>query len=190
LQTQKDEVDRELQSLLVYRERLQTELETYEDRNAVADLEAEEQRLLEERTRLQRRLLSVQAAKEIMLRAQENLATRYLDPVTKHCRQYLQTMGAGMESLRFTADGMPLFEENGMLRETAYYSEGMQGLVGFCTRIALAETIFQMEKPCLILDDPFTELDDEKTEQAKRFIRSLAERYQIVYFTCKKDRKV
>ncbi|MBO4939547.1 MAG: AAA family ATPase [Clostridia bacterium] len=190
LQAQKDGVDRELQEYLVYRERLQTELETYESRNITADLEAEENRLREEKSRLERRLFAVQAAKEIMLRAQENLATRYLDPVTKYCHQYLQTMGAGMGTLRFSADGMPLFEEDGMLRETAYYSEGMQGLVGFCTLIALVETMFKTERPCLILDDPFTDLDDEKTEQAKRFIRSLSERYQILYFTCKKERKL
>lgn len=187
---QKDRIEQDLRALFAYRERLQTELENCENRNHTADLDAEDERLRTEKARLEKRLQAVRTAREFLVRAQENLATRYLDPVMQKCREYLQTMGAGMGTLRFSVDGTPLFEENGTLREIAYYSEGMQGLVGFCMRVALAETVFSAEKPCLILDDPFTDLDDEKTEQAKRFVRMLSQRYQILYLTCKRERKL
>lgn len=190
LSKQKEAYEQELRSLFAYRERLQTELETQERHIRTADLDAEDERLRAEKARLEQRLQAVRTARAFLVRAQENLATKYLDPVMQKCREYLQTMGAGMGTLRFSVDGTPLFEEGGALREAAYYSEGMQGLVGFCMRIALVETVFTGEKPCLILDDPFTELDDDKTEQAKRFVRSLSQRYQILYLTCKRERKL
>jgi uncharacterized protein YhaN len=44
------------------------------------------------------------------------------------------------------------------------------------------------ERPPLILDDPFTNLDDEKMEGAMRFLRETGRRYQILYFTCSSSR--
>lgn len=190
IRMQRGGMESELQEISVYRARLIAKQENYESHDVGLLLNGEETQLTEEKERLEKRLFAVRAAKDFLMRAQENLATRYLDPVTKYCSGYLQTMGAGMRSIRFSAEGEPLFEEDGAIRETAYYSAGMQGLVGFCTRIALAETVFAQEKPCLILDDPFTDFDDEKTEKAKQLVRSLSNRYQILYFTCKKERKI
>jgi uncharacterized protein YhaN len=190
IRMQRGGMESELQEISVYRARLIAKQENYESHDVGLLLNGEETQLTEEKERLEKRLFAVRAAKDFLMRAQENLATRYLDPVTKYCSGYLQTMGAGMRSIRFSAEGEPLFEEDGAIRDTAYYSAGMQGLVGFCTRIALAETVFAQEKPCLILDDPFTDFDDEKTEKAKQLVRSLSNRYQILYFTCKKERKI
>ena len=78
----------------------------------------------------------------------------------------------------------------GRLREMEYYSKGMQELFGFCIRLALAEAVFAEETPPLILDDPLVHLDDEKTEKAKLLIREFSKKYQIVYLTCKTERKV
>ena len=81
-------------------------------------------------------------------------------------------------------------EEQGKLREIGYYSAGMRELLGFSIRIALVDAIFNKEKPVLILDDPFVNLDDEKTEKAKKFVKELTKRYQVLYLTCKKERKL
>ena len=49
--------------------------------------------------------------------------------------------------------------------------------------------MFREEKPFLILDDPFTNLDDEKLKKARVFLKQLAERYQVIYLTCSEERK-
>ena len=92
--------------------------------------------------------------------------------------------------MRFAADGTPLVEDGGKLRELDYYSAGGKELIGFCTRIALADAVFKTEPPVLVLDDPFINLDDDKTERVKRLIKELAKRYQIIDLTCKSERKV
>ena len=155
-----------------------------------AELVGEEGRFLEEKNRLEKRLTAIRGAREILMRARESLATRYLEPVEKNCRKYAEFIKAdGKKSpLVFAADGTRVFEENGVYREEGYYSDGIRDVYGFSTRIALAEAVFCRELPPLVFDDPFTDMDDKKTEKAKLLTKELSKKYQIVYFTCKIER--
>ena len=153
----------------------------------VADLLGEEEQLKEEKIRLEKRHLAIRRAQEILRRAQENLASRYLNGVEAGCARYLSAFKSAL-STRFAGDGSVRVEENGMQKELDYYSVGSKELVDFCTRIALADELFIKEKPTLILDDPFVNFDDEKTECAKSLVKDLAQKYQIVYLTCKTER--
>ena len=172
---------------LALRSRKLTEAENAEERADASALLGEEERLTEEKTRLEKRHLAIVRAKEILRRAQENLASRYLNGVESGCKQYLTELNVAMAT-RFAADGRVRVEENGLQRELEYYSVGSKELVDFCTRIALADALFAKEKPTLILDDPFVNFDDEKTERAKAFVKKLSQKYQIVYLTCKTER--
>lgn len=172
---------------LSLRSRKLTEAEAAEERADFSVLLGEEERLTEEKARLEKRHLAIVRAKEILRRAQENLASRYLNGVESGCAQYLAELSVGMVT-RFAADGRVRVEENGLQRELDYYSVGSRELVDFCTRIALADALFEKEKPTLILDDPFVNFDDEKTERAKAFVKKLSQKYQIVYLTCKTER--
>lgn len=184
-------LEAEKERLTAERAKTAARLEEIERRAALfGEYEAEESLLFEEKRRLEKRYEAIKTAKEILLRARENVATRYLTPVEKNCRRYAEILGlkTGTELLHFAADGAPVFEVNGNFRSVEYYSEGIKDLLGFCTRLALAEALFVGEPPVLILDDPFTELDDEKTEKAKQLVKQLSAKYQIVYFTCKSER--
>jgi uncharacterized protein YhaN len=57
-------------------------------------------------------------------------------------------------------------------------------------RLALAEAVYTAEMPPLIFDDPLVHLDDEKTEKAKAILREFSKKYQIIYFTCKEERRL
>lgn len=148
---------------------------------------AEEKACAAEKARLEKRLFAVRAAKELIIRARHNLAARYLTPVEEGCKRYVLAMGID-KSVRFSADGIPYAEERGILKETDYYSKGLRGLWDFCIRLALADCMFTGEKPLLVLDDPFTDLDDTKTELGKKLLRTLSKDRQIVYCTCKQER--
>lgn len=45
------------------------------------------------------------------------------------------------------------------------------------------------EKPFLILDDPFVNLDDEKLARGRRLLAVLSQDYQVIYFTCHGSRE-
>ena len=189
LQAQKRAMEEERETLSQKRATALAQLEALQNQTDKNALNAEEEMLLEEKRRLEKRHRAILAAKEILLRAKQNLAGRYLDPVEKGCRYYLRYFDPSASPvLRLNADGVPSYEESGMTREIGYYSAGMKELVGLCTRFAFADAVFQKETPALILDDPFVNLDDKKTEAAKKLVRELAKKYQIVYLTCKSER--
>lgn len=175
--------------LIDQRAKISEKIEVLGRKVPLAELDAQEKELLQEKTRLEKRHTAILRAKEFLAQAKENMASRYLDGVEKGCLRYLKALG-GNEGLRFSADGSTVCEDRGRLREMAYYSVGSKELVGFCVRIALADCLFQGETPVLVLDDPFVNLDDEKTEKAKRLTKELSKKYQILYLTCKQERKL
>lgn len=183
LQIERDEVANELA-------RAKTNAEDWERRiDAIKDALAEEGALQEEKTRLENRLIAVRTARELLLCARENMAKRYLDPVQKRVNEYQKALGfENAYNIRFSGVGEPILEEQGVLRSTQFYSEGMNDLLTLCVRLALSETLIQGEAPPLILDDPFVNLDDNATEKAKRLIKALGKTRQIIYFTCKSER--
>lgn len=153
-------------------------------------LDGEEKLLISEKQRLEKRLVAIRYAKEFLLKARENTASRYLNPVVNRCREYAKILRFSGESekMRFTTDGVPVMEENGRMVAVDYYSTGLKELLGFCVRLAVYETVFDKDAPPLILDDPFVNLDDDKTARAKGLVVELSKTRQIIYFTCKSER--
>jgi uncharacterized protein YhaN len=125
-------------------------------------------------------------------RARESLTTRYADPVRRNFSYYWEkitkTSAAGVY---LDADSQITVEEAGRQREIDSFSSGYRDLAGVCLRIALADAMYPdpaADLPPLILDDPFTSLDDDKMAGAMRLLEEAAQRYQILYFTCSRSR--
>lgn len=189
---EKQSLEREAERLVSELGKAETEMQTLEKTaTRYADLEAEEERLVLEKNRLEKRLIAIQYAKEILLRARANMATKYLDPVEKRLRVYAEKMGLDTlaPTLRLQANGMPVTEDMGAVRSLEYYSAGLQDLFGLCVRFALTECVFA-NGGLLVLDDPFVNLDDDKTARAKMLLQELAQKYQILYLTCKQERSL
>ncbi len=159
---------------------------------AYADYHAEAARLTEEKARLEKRLRAIKTAKELLMRARSNMASCYLAPVEEKYKEYAEILSKNeSETLRLTAEGQPIVEEKGSFKQVSHYSAGAQDLMGLCMRLALAETLFERgNPPVLVLDDPLVNLDDETTARAKRLLRHFSKKYQIVYFTCKEERRL
>ena len=79
-------------------------------------------------------------------------------------------------------------KEQGELRDTRWLSAGYQDLLGVCMRLAVADAMYKEEKPFLILDDPFVNLDKEKVAAGNQLLLEVAKEYQVIYFTCHDSR--
>ena len=55
-------------------------------------------------------------------------------------------------------------------------------------RMALVDAMYREEKPMVVFDDPFVNLDREKTEAALKFLEEIGKEYQVIYFTCHESR--
>jgi len=83
-----------------------------------------------------------------------------------------------------------LVEDASGSKEMEYLSQGYQDLMNICRRFSLIDSIFEKEKPIIILDDPFINLDDTLNQNAVRLLKKLSETYQIVYLYCHSSRRI
>ena len=55
-------------------------------------------------------------------------------------------------------------------------------------RLSLVKALFKDELPFVILDDPFVNLDNEKTKKAISLLKEFSKEYQVIYFVCNDSR--
>ena len=94
------------------------------------------------------------------------------------------------EKMLITGDLEIQLERQGQARELGYFSAGQVDAVMLCMRFALVDALFTEEKPFVILDDPFVNLDDAHTAQALELLQKLAQDRQIIYLVCNSSRTI
>jgi len=131
----------------------------------------------------------VSKAKKKLEMAKEVMTAKYADPILQGFSRYYE-MISGDEAIHFHIDANTTVtvDELGKQRDTNTLSSGYRDLIGICLRISLVDAMYQEEEPPLIMDDPFTNLDDKKVNAGMDFVGKLAEKYQINYFTCSASR--
>ena len=131
----------------------------------------------------------VSKAKKKLEMAKEVMTAKYADPILQGFSRYYE-MISGDEAIHFHIDANTTVtvDELGKQRDTNTLSSGYRDLIGICLRISLVDAMYQEEEPPLIMDDPFTNLDDKKVNAGMDFVGKLAEKYQIIYFTCSASR--
>lgn len=131
----------------------------------------------------------VSMAKKKLEQAKEVMTAKYADPIFQGFGQYYE-MISGKDAANFHIDANTAVtvDEWGKQRDANTLSFGYRDLIGICLRIAFVDAMYQEEEPPLIMDDPFTNLDDKKVHAGMEFIEKLAQKYQIIYFTCSASR--
>ena len=125
---------------------------------------------------------------EFLQMAKDSLSSNYLGPIQRSFREYLGALTQTEEKMLITGDLEIQLERQGQVRELGYFSAGQTDAVMLCMRFALVDALFTQEKPFVILDDPFVNLDDKHTAQALELLRTLAQERQILYLTCNSSR--
>lgn len=138
----------------------------------------------------QRKYKHVQTAKRKLELAKEAMTAKYADPILQGFRRYYEMIsGSDADCFHIDANTTVTVDELGKQREVNALSSGYRDLIGICLRIALVDAMYQEEEPVLIMDDPFTNLDDGKVRAGREFVEKLGEKRQIIYFTCSASRE-
>ena len=132
---------------------------------------------------------NIRYARDLLEKAKENLIAKYSEPIHNNfCRYFSLLTGENTDGFRTDANSEITVYEYGIQREKKSLSNGYRDLIGFCQRLSLIDAMYKAEKPVLIMDDPFTNLDDHKLVEAMKLLDKLSENYQIIYFTCSSSR--
>lgn len=191
---QLSERETELQKKLGELQRQKTTLKGSIDRlsadtDRLPELEAELARLRERLLEAKSNHATLTKTITFLEEAKNALSTRYLGPMQKSLAQNLSTL-VGEDAPESMVDDRfdVLLTGGGKARTMESFSRGWRDAVQFCIRLSLTDALYaEGEKPFLLLDDPFVNLDDVRLHAALRMTRELAKRYQVIYLACRKD---
>ena len=131
-------------------------------------------------------------AYDCMATAKEDLSSKYTAGMNQAFKKYLKLLqGENPDLYQVDINLGVNYMQEGQSHSSGNLSKGMQDLVQICLRLALVEAVYQGdEKPVLILDDPFVNLDALRLEGAKELVKTIANDYQVIYFVCHESRKI
>ncbi len=129
--------------------------------------------------------------KQYITRAKDNMTVKYLGKTKDGFIKYAERIsGITGESFEMDTDFGVTKQEGSGTKGIEAYSRGTRDLYNLASRLALVDSLYEKEKPFIILDDPFTALDDKKTAAALKLLREFGKERQIIYFTCSQSRSL
>ena len=181
----------EIESLQASTASLENEIDNLSKQtDGLAFCRSECQRLKEEYETAKKNADTIQSTMKFLDEAKEALNTRYLKGMEQSFSYFLSVLTSGeAHDAEMNSSFKVSLRTGSMTREAEYFSRGWRDAMQFCTRLSLADALYKEgEKPFLLLDDPFVNLDDRRMEAARRLLDTLATQYQIVYMVCHADR--
>ena len=184
-------LSKELEKAINDRQALSSQIE--EDERNISSLEDEVSSLPEEKdnlAKLKKDYEIVSKTLKALTDAEESLKRRYISPVENQFKKYSQSLENALgEEIEMDTDFNVSFIRDGKRSGAEYLSSGEMTLCALAYRLAITDNIFEgKEKPFLILDDIFADLDETHIHMAKKFMESLSQNEQILYFTCHPSR--
>ena len=144
----------------------------------------------EKRMADQKKSDTLDAAMDFLAKARDSLTTSYLGPIRESFENLLNRLMGEDQKIFISPDLDVKLERYGEARELGYFSAGQTDLIVLCMRFALVDALFTEAKPFVILDDPFVNLDDQRTGQALELLKELGKQRQIIYLTCNSSRSL
>lgn len=188
--------ERALQRELTEAQNRQAELKSHigrlaTDAERLPEIEATVRTLEEELSTARANSTTIANTAQFLEEAKSGLSTRYLADMQTSFSNLLQAMmdQNAPESVMDTSFKVKL-REGGKTQHPESLSQGWRDAVQFCVRLSLAEALYaDGEKPPIILDDPFVNLDARRLEAAKQLLAALSKKYQILYLICHAERR-
>lgn len=126
---------------------------------------------------------------EVFKAQKENIHANPMQDIADRFAHYLGVISGGkIESDFPEADklNMNIYSDNKLL-DYGKLSEGTKETVSLAFRLAVLDHLFPDGGGVIVFDDPFTDMDAERTEQSCELIRECAQRHQVIFLTCRED---
>ncbi len=162
--------------------------------DSIEDAEGRLEILTEQKIQLDYKLSVLERTAEYLREAKEKFMAAYMAPLRKGMEHYLSILddkaADAVRDMAFeiTIDLEVMVRSAASTYRSEYLSCGYQDLVGLCARFALVDVLYKKECPTIVLDDPFTNLDESKIGRAMDLLQEISKERQIIYFTCHESR--
>lgn len=123
--------------------------------------------------------------------AEETLKHKYIEPMLNKFNQYSSMLGKIInKEINMDSDYNLSVIHNGKEKNYRHLSSGQLSLCALCYRLAIIDNIFKEDKPFIIMDDIFVNLDENNLIKAIELLKKLSNQRQIIYFTCHESRNI
>lgn len=146
--------------------------------------------MVEEQLQRYEREVSVLSLLLSTLRSAENEAKeRYLSPVLKRVRPYLQLLFPGAEiAIDENLHIVGVVRENGYEESFEHLSMGTQEQIAVLVRLAFAEMLVEQGHPAtVVLDDALVFSDDQRMGRMFDILNMVGQQVQIIVLTCREQ---
>lgn len=117
------------------------------------------------------------------------LSDNPMQDIAERFTYYLNQISGGKVSSEFTEQdklGMNIYSSDRLI-DYGKLSEGTKETVFFAFRLAVLDHLFPSGGGVIILDDPFTDMDTDRTKQSCELLKDIAKRHQVIFLTCKDE---
>lgn len=123
--------------------------------------------------------------------AEETLKHKYIEPMLNKFNQYSSMLGKIInKEINMDSDYNLSVIHNGKEKNYRHLSSGQLSLCALCYRLSIIDNIFKEDKPFIIMDDIFVNLDENNLIKAIELLKKLSNQRQIIYFTCHESRNI
>ena len=182
-----EELSQKQEEISKYNRNLENAYDSYDDITEKEDRLAELSADYEE---LEYKYKLVNQTQEIMKEAKEKFIAKYMSPIKDAFDDYYKMISGDEDSFRIDANVNLTKKEEGSYHDIQSQSEGYGDAIGISMRLALLDVMYEKDKPVLILDDPFSGMDEKRLSGTKRLLEAISDRYQVIYMTCHDSRKI
>lgn len=200
--TERPEEPKETEDIGVLKSELQIKIR--EEGRLMDDITTDEKRL-EETDKLKARLVEIDTEKSVLSErlallnktigylksADKALKDRFVGPVRDSYSEYMRALlPHWADNIEMGTDYRVRVKVDDVAHDCGHLSQGERTCLELALRIAVIDNMYKGEKPFLIMDDPFVELDEENMRKATQLLKNISERYQVVYFCCHEARAI
>ena len=142
--------------------------------------------LQEELTRAEKLLAAYRLSLSALDEAHREMAHLFSPILTEKAGEILSRLTPGTDRrVTVDSDGTVRVTERGVTRPLDAYSAGTADAAYIALRLGLVEMLYGGERPPLIFDDTFANLDEERAGAMLRLLAQWGKDEQILYFTCR-----
>lgn len=127
----------------------------------------------------------------LLEKARDGLSGKYSEVMKSGFKKYIELLtGEDIGDTLIDTELNLNLERYGKQKDKEYFSEGYKDMFDVAMRLSLIDALYKQDKPPVILDDPFTNMDDKRIKNALSLLKKLANDRQILYFTCHSSRAI
>ena len=155
----------------------------------IDDISSEIDELNNLKLELENKVYLLSKAIDVIKEADNNLKNRYINPIKDKFILYIKELEEILgEKIIINTNFELMFVRDGINRSYKYLSSGELTLVSLCYRLAIMDNIY--DDYFLLLDDPFTLLDENHLNKALNLLKNISNNHQIIYLTCHNSRDI